>query len=359
MREVASTRAATWARSSGSPGSSVRKNQFPPQATSPVTRPSPGTSTATSRAWQKAGTFSMVTAPSGSRVAPTVPTGVSIRTGPGARRPRCSSVRATPMRPWPHMPRPPALLKKTTPAADPGSTGGVSSAPTIASWPRGSQTTAWRNRSWCLRRTPPLRHRPAVGLRPALDHHPRGLALRVRVHHLHPLPAGKARGHSEGLGEGPFISWSFGPVLLTSEELRLARRRGIRRPAGAEHGRFLGTRPAGVPRTDKFINRSSDRSPGRCFVIPEPHRSPGRCFVIPRSPTVRGPMLCHPEEPHRSPGRCFVIPRSPIVRRADALSSRGAPPFAGRRGIRNPADPSGPGAEPAPRDDRPPTPFPG
>jgi hypothetical protein len=56
--------------------------------------------------------------------APTVPTGVSILTGPGRRRPRCSSVRTTPIVPWPHIPSPPALLKNTTPAAEPGSTGG-------------------------------------------------------------------------------------------------------------------------------------------------------------------------------------------------------------------------------------------
>ena len=154
MRAAAWVSAGAFARSSGSPGSSVRKNQFPPQATSPVTRPRPGTSTGTSRAWQKAATFSIVTAPSASSSAPTVPTGVSIRTAPGARRPRNSSVRTTPIRPCPHIPRAPVLLKKRTPAAEPGSTGGVSSAPTTASCPRGSQTTARRRASWRSSRKP-------------------------------------------------------------------------------------------------------------------------------------------------------------------------------------------------------------
>ena len=57
MRVVASVRSETRASSSGGSLSSVRKNQLPPQATSPVTRPRPGTSTETSRAWQKLGTF--------------------------------------------------------------------------------------------------------------------------------------------------------------------------------------------------------------------------------------------------------------------------------------------------------------
>ncbi len=57
-------------------------------------------------------------------------------------------MRTTPIVPWPHMPRYPALSKNTTPASEPGSTGGVSSAPTTAAWPRGSQTTARRSSSW-------------------------------------------------------------------------------------------------------------------------------------------------------------------------------------------------------------------
>ena len=85
MREAASVRAASvrelerQARRARSGRTSCR-----PRPRRPVTRPRPGTSTATSRAWQKAGTFSIVTAPSASSSAPTVPTGVSMRSGPGA-----------------------------------------------------------------------------------------------------------------------------------------------------------------------------------------------------------------------------------------------------------------------------------
>ena len=63
------------------------------------------------------------------------------------------SVRTTPMVPWPHMPRSPALLKKITPAAQAGSAGRTSSAPTSTSLPRGSLTTALRNQSWLAARS--------------------------------------------------------------------------------------------------------------------------------------------------------------------------------------------------------------
>ena len=88
--------------------------------------------------------LSMVTLPYDASSALTVPAGVSKRETPGTSRSRNAMVRMTPMRPWPHMPRYVSLLKKTMPATDPGFTGGVSSAPTIASCPRGSHTTARR-----------------------------------------------------------------------------------------------------------------------------------------------------------------------------------------------------------------------
>ena len=80
------------------------------------------------------------------------------------------------------MPRYVPLLKKTMPACAPGVTGGVSSAPTIAAWPRGSQTT---RSSQMIGAAPqvvaPLGHRGAGGLRPAVDDHARRLALGVGV----------------------------------------------------------------------------------------------------------------------------------------------------------------------------------
>ena len=54
------------------------------------------------------------------------------------------------MVPWPHMPSVPTLLKKIVDAAEPGRSGGSSSAPTMVSEPRGSQATALRQRS-CTR----------------------------------------------------------------------------------------------------------------------------------------------------------------------------------------------------------------
>ncbi len=68
---------------------------MPPQATSPVIAPRPGTSTVTAARWRYAGTLRMVTSPSGESTALTGPTGVSIATGPGCTRPRCSSVRTS------------------------------------------------------------------------------------------------------------------------------------------------------------------------------------------------------------------------------------------------------------------------
>ena len=53
-----------------------------------------------------------------------------------------------PMVPWPHMPRYPTLLKKITPAAEEGSDGSRRIAPTRASDPRGSLTTADLNLSF-------------------------------------------------------------------------------------------------------------------------------------------------------------------------------------------------------------------
>src|SRR5215831_2413716 len=49
------------------------------------------------------------------------------------------------------MPRNPTLLKKITPAAQSGSEGSQSIAPTTTSDPRGSFTTADRKKSWSLR----------------------------------------------------------------------------------------------------------------------------------------------------------------------------------------------------------------
>src|SRR5205807_2533004 len=61
-RQVKSVSRSTSDGSSFWPWSPTRKNQFPPQATSPVTRPWPGTSTATPVACRQLGTFSSVTA---------------------------------------------------------------------------------------------------------------------------------------------------------------------------------------------------------------------------------------------------------------------------------------------------------
>ena len=69
------------------PCCSTRKNQLPPQATSPVTGPWPGTSTVTSLRSRQLGTFSTVTSPFSCSVAVTMPTGVSMRCSPGRMRP--------------------------------------------------------------------------------------------------------------------------------------------------------------------------------------------------------------------------------------------------------------------------------
>ena len=101
----------------------VMKNQLPPYATSPVTMPTPATSTRTSSAWHRAGTFSIVTEPSVVRAPPRPrPAGVSKRAAP-ARQPAqgTANVRTTPMSPWPHIPRYVPLLKKTIPAVRIGS----------------------------------------------------------------------------------------------------------------------------------------------------------------------------------------------------------------------------------------------
>ena len=57
----------------------TRKNQLPPQATSPVTTPYPGTWTVTFAAVRMLATFTTVTSPVSWSVAVTVPTGVSMR----------------------------------------------------------------------------------------------------------------------------------------------------------------------------------------------------------------------------------------------------------------------------------------
>src|SRR6218665_2953694 len=99
------------------------------------------------------------------------------------------------MVPWPHMAREPVLLKKITPAALAGSTGGQSSAPTMTSLPRGSSTVAARQAScWPPTRRPPgvmragqqraaLGHAGAAQIRKAVEHQPRGFAAGVGVEH--------------------------------------------------------------------------------------------------------------------------------------------------------------------------------
>src|SRR5262249_31766349 len=81
------------------PSQGARKNQFPPQATSPTTRPTPGTSRATPSRWRRLATFSTVTRPSAPSSVATTPTGVSIRCRPGAIRPRRPSASPTPVVP--------------------------------------------------------------------------------------------------------------------------------------------------------------------------------------------------------------------------------------------------------------------
>ncbi len=196
MREVASARAATFARSSGSSGSSVRKNQLPPQATSPVDA-------------AEAGHLHRDVA----RVAEgrhVLDRDRAVR--PRARRPpcrpACRSGRAraragrgtrasatTPMRPWPHIPRAPALLKKTTPAAEPGSTGGVSSAPddrVVAARlaDDGLAQPVLRGRARNARRSAIV---AALGLRPA--RRPRPASARPRCASRRPRCAPEAGSH--------------------------------------------------------------------------------------------------------------------------------------------------------------------
>src|SRR5262249_227907 len=69
MRRAASVSASTWAISIGR-SQSTRKNQFPPQATSPRTRPSPATSTSTPRRWRRLAPLSTATRPSAPPSAP-------------------------------------------------------------------------------------------------------------------------------------------------------------------------------------------------------------------------------------------------------------------------------------------------
>ena len=69
------------------PWSSARKNQLPPQATSPVTVPRPGHVDAHALRVAVARHVLDVTRPSSCSVAVTTPTGVSMRCAPGAMRP--------------------------------------------------------------------------------------------------------------------------------------------------------------------------------------------------------------------------------------------------------------------------------
>ena len=75
---------------------------------------------------------------------------------PGPMRPRCASVRTTPIVPCPHMPRYPVSLKKMTPATQLASLASSSSAPTTTSEPRGSHTTLKRKSSCRSRNLPSL-----------------------------------------------------------------------------------------------------------------------------------------------------------------------------------------------------------
>ena len=78
------------------------------------------------------------TLPSSCNVALTSPTGVSIRcTRLDTAKPASEAI--SPMVPWPHIFRKPALLKKMTPAVAAAETGWHSSAPTSTSLPRGSE----------------------------------------------------------------------------------------------------------------------------------------------------------------------------------------------------------------------------
>src|SRR5215469_11996672 len=94
----------------------------------------------------------MVTLPFVLSLASTGPQFVSMRQTPEPIRPRRASVTMRPMVPWPHILRKPTLLKKITPAWQVGSCGWQSSAPTMASLPRGSLTTAERMWSKWLRK---------------------------------------------------------------------------------------------------------------------------------------------------------------------------------------------------------------
>lgn len=91
---------------------------------------------------RRAGTFCTDTLPSSCNVALTSPTGVSIRCTPGWIRPSQASEAISPIVPWPHIFRKPALLKKITPAVAAAETGLHSSAPTSTSLPRGSRMAA-------------------------------------------------------------------------------------------------------------------------------------------------------------------------------------------------------------------------
>ena len=100
----------------------------------------------------------------------------------GRELPAYASEAMRPMVPWPHMPSTPTLLKKITPKRQSGRCGAHSSAPTMASDPRGSLTMAERQASNCARnRRRTFLERPGTQRRAALEHQACGLAGGMRI----------------------------------------------------------------------------------------------------------------------------------------------------------------------------------
>ena len=196
MRDVASTSAATWARSSVSSGRSVRKNQFPPQATSPVTRPMPGTVD--------------LDVPRVAVGGDVLDRDRAVRLEQGAHR---ADRRVDPDGPGSEA----AQVLERARDADEAVAAHAEASGVVEEDDAGRRSRLDRRGqqrpddrvvpaglahdglSQAIlageEERPPLRHRRALRLRPAVDHHPGRLALGVRVEHLDPLRPGEAFAH--------------------------------------------------------------------------------------------------------------------------------------------------------------------
>ena len=224
-------------------------------------RPGPGRARRPRRRARSSGRARSRWSPRRPRAAPRppVPTGVSRRTLPG-REPaqELQGAHDPDEAVAAHARAAPALLKKITPAAAPARHGGVSRAPTTASWPRGSHTTACRSascvaaqgrraarpgsppRAWASPRSPPAWAR----LRCAS---PRPRCCRARSKRR--VPASRSEGHrrcASSLLADAGLHCSGAEHQSTA--VRACRRRGVRhdhvRPGETAHARVtLATRP--------------------------------------------------------------------------------------------------------------------